>query len=752
MEMPQDQQQDLFQEGIANLLMATEELRQQLVRQTPASSATQILQWRHALEGILHGLSQLQPTNDLESDLRKNCKQRAAQVALQALRSAKTKPEIDSLEAQPELERDCQGAVARMAELSLMLCQQQQQQQQKDEIVDLYVQYQRDVIRQRAKPAIARLVAYRNNNLQEEDEEERQKAQHSHVVTTILGQASALIHPLILWKSHLPPSGSGELTHLHDLCDKSISILDEQAQALTQRVTTWCLEDLKVDDWIGKSANEESCQNVALGELDAVVEEVAFICQVLDRYLALMKDCSNTQTTLKQLHPEWTWKYASLERYLTTQQWQSALALANPVQIVMGTPIQVPSVVEDAQYLSTRGLQRAASTRSAQAIGTVAHSIASDVWSTDMTGGVHQALLDQKGCWEEPEAPKKKDTGANSPTKPSSSAFAAALMDALDDDLATKKGSASSSSSMKNNNKPPSAPSSSGILGSLSSLGGGGGDKLLRIRLDTHLCALNGIYSASAACTSLVKFLDSLHEDKADDEQHQSPIDNMTQLAREELFRYANDYTKLLHAQVGRAVTEFCGTPHDAAVYKGPCCLPILKYYLEREEYQLSNAKELQAQEDDARLHQQWIQPLQESKLLSQLNKSEPNVMQVIHEALAGVLVELILNGILSSKKRFTDWGSLLLSKQVRLVQQHVSQLFLTSELPPTTPREWEKLSQAVTVLQLEKPSDWSLFYQATSVLSVEELERILKLRVDFSSDAVAAVVTSVRKQATASS
>jgi hypothetical protein len=88
-----------------------------------------------------------------------------------------------------------------------------------------------------------------------------------------------------------------------------------------------------------------------------------------------------------------------LERYLTHEQLQSALALANPVQIVLFSPIKVPLVVEDAQYLSRRALERAASTQSTQAIGTVAHSIASDdVWSTEMNNhGVHEALVNQKG-------------------------------------------------------------------------------------------------------------------------------------------------------------------------------------------------------------------------------------------------------------------------------------------------------------------------------------------------------------------
>lgn len=51
----------------------------------------------------------------------------------------------------------------------------------------------------------------------------------------------------------------------------------------------------------------------------------------------------------------------------------------------------------------------------------------------------------------------------------------------------------------------------------------------------------------------------------------------------------------------------------------------------------------------------------------------------------------------------------------------------------------WERLSQVVTVLQLERPSDWSI-YQATSVLTIDELRRTMNLRMEFSTDAVNAV------------
>jgi hypothetical protein len=94
-----------------------------------------------------------------------------------------------------------------------------------------------------------------------------------------------------------------------------------------------------------------------LGNLDGLVEEMAFGCQVQARYQSLIEStgCQSLQTTIcNQLLSEWTWKYASLKRFLAMQQWQSALLLA--------APVQVPSVVEDAQCLSVRAVERAAST------------------------------------------------------------------------------------------------------------------------------------------------------------------------------------------------------------------------------------------------------------------------------------------------------------------------------------------------------------------------------------------------------
>jgi len=552
---------------------------------------------------------------------------------------------------------------------------------------------------------------------------------------------------------------------------------------------------------------------IDLSDLDAVVDQLAFSCQIFDRYIALVVNDndndndtakshrSQTTTILRELSPEWTWKYSSLERFLTTQQLRSALHPSNnsPVEIIVGASVQVPSVVEDAQYLSTRALKRAASTRSDQAIGTVAHSIASDVWTTDAGGrGIHEALVEQRGCYdpraEESSRNKNKNKtrtnggggggaadasgtphsgGIASPPKSGnySNAFAQALLGALEEDTST--------SSASNKSMAARAPSSGGLLGTLSSSLAssvtGGGDIFQEVRLNTHLCALNGIRSASAACSSLVEFLDALllldvdadADDPDDAEQDQPPQgghnhnhnhNSMVHLAREELFRYSRNYQELLESQAVRIVHEFCGGLDDPAVYKGSAVVPVLRYYLERESYEIPDAQHLSNAEEDARLYKMLIQPMNDCKLLRRFENCDVGVLRSLCQEIARVLGDLFLDIVTSTSvpKRFTDWGSLLFSKQVRMVQNHLQSLMQRAVSTaaashqdqagavPVLTAQWERLSEAVTVLQLEKPSDWSVYYQSTSVLSPKELHTILSLRVDFSRDAVQTVVASI--------
>jgi hypothetical protein len=67
----------------------------------------------------------------------------------------------------------------------------------------------------------------------------------------------------------------------------------------------------------------------------------------------------------------------------------------------------------------------------------------------------------------------------------------------------------------------------------------------------------------------------------------------------------------------------------------------------------------------------------------------------------------------------------------------------------------WERLSHVITVLQLEKPMDWITYYHSnnastnhsSSTLTHDELSQTLHLRVDFSSDAIEAVVSKLRHE-----
>jgi hypothetical protein len=536
--------------------------------------------------------------------------------------------------------------------------------------------------------------------------------QHSHAITVVLGQASALIHPLLLWKSNVPHEAP-----VHQMCQAAITTLDEQAQLLTKTVSDWFWEDKRMDEWMKQTAGPQAA-NSDLAELDGMVEEMAFCCQVLARYHALMQEQETpSQSTIEnELLPEWTWKYASLERFLGMQQWKSALTLASPVNIIVGSDIKVPSVVEDAQYLSSRGLDRASSTLSIQAMGTVAHSLSNDIWNTDIAGGVHQALVDQIGCWATVEQEKTKAE------KKSKDSFASALLDALDDDIKTTP---------KSPPRTGGAPTTTGFLGALNL---GGGQQMLLLRLDATLCTLNGIHSASAACTSLVQSLDTWLSQVQDVKST-----SMIQLAREELERYSQTYRHMLELHVKSCLLECCGSLDEPSRRKHMCVHELREFFWE-EDYALDHATFITA-ESDARLEKVLLDPLRESPLVINLSKCDSDVSLIICKELSTMVADLVIRSLWGYNKVFTDWGSLLLSKQVRMLQSLLQSLVeTTQDAPPVSfLAQFEKLCQVVTILQLERPSDWSI-YQPTSVLTKEELKQTMRLRKDFSADAIVAV------------
>ena len=784
-----------------------------------------VLDWRFETENIVERLDFLirkaldDPGDAVKRDLYNHCQQKASEVVrlvlttVGSLSSAKMVWDGDAGDSSGGDPTDGQAAVARIAELCIVVhCmllpaddnnddaeggprlsvqQEQERQQGVSTVIKAYSEYQKQILRQRVKPSIAYLAQWRKS-LQssnerfhrngssgpvvvveeddDDDDEQNSGRPHSNAITAILGQSSALVHPLLVWRENLPPGAP-----VHELCQASFSLLNEQTQLLTKTIATWFVEDRNVEAWMKKTADGATV-DVDLTELDALVDEMAFCCQIFARYDTLLAEWGETSETIAtELLPEWAWQYASLERFLGTRQLRSALQMATPVNIVMGLPIKVPSVVEDAQYLSTRALDRATSTRSAQAIGTVAHSLSHDIWSTDLDGGVYQALLEHRGCWTDPsqEASQQQQQqqqqqqhgmqshgpdsrGSSAPNSGGlGSGFTGALLSALDEDLKTTKSMST---------PPPSAPASGGFLGAFV----GGGQQMQQVRVETRLCAINGIHGAAIACESLGQSLDAwlLQDGEV------ATASSMTQLAREELSRYAQAYRQVLDEQVVMSIDEWCGKI-DGPPSRGHC-LPEIRDGFASEEYRLDTKRFGQYESDD-RLERILLTPLKNSILMSQLNRCDADVAMVVLTKFASFLSSMIVRCLWFYEKEFTDWGSLLLSKQVRVLQTYLEGLVFTDDSATASGvggnnpsggnnsntatssntsnnvgggngtvelallEDWEKLSQVVTVLQLERPADWSI-YQDTSVLSTEDLQKTMSMRVDFSRDAIIAV------------
>ena len=216
----------------------------------------------------------------------------------------------------------------------------------------------------------------------------------------------------------------------------------------------------------------------------------------------------------------------------------------------------------------------------------------------------------------------------------------------------------------------------------------------------------------------------------------------MVELARDELIRFSNSYKIMLDNEVQSTVAEWCGSlERGGAPLKGKC-LHVLRDCIEHEVYILDSATFANAESDD-RLEDILIRPVNESLLIRYLDHCDVEVGFAICREFSKQLATLIVEALWNKPMQFNEWGSLLLSKQVRMLQTLIINLLpedtahpeRSNSLVPTS-EEWERLLQVTAVLQLERPSDWSI-YQSTSVLTTEELRQTLRLRVDFSVDAI---------------
>lgn len=670
-----------------------------------------------------------------------------------------------------------------------------------DSIIEAYGEYQRRCLRSRSKPAISSIVELRQlatsqncfvSDILEEDRRRRQyeidinnddgngqadetttsRAQpHAQAITVLLGEASSLIQPLAAWRDGLIPSQRGAndiVSLLQRMCEEAMEILDNEAQKLAVTVGAWFRPDQRGIKILEQNENE-SQEAADLLSIESSLEEMAFMCQVLSRYSTfsrqtVLRDDSSLESRaneLQNLLTEQSLHYSTLETRLATLQFNQALSLATPQLIELGRPsLKVPSIVEDAHFVCVRAIDRAAGTRSERALFSVGHWV-TEVWgiepgggmSGDSVKGVYQALTEGIGCTGESpvEQDNQHNAGQATPPKPEN-AFAAALLEAVDDGDDFGKATDRTGTS--------SAPASGGISSALwGTFDGGSKAHNLQTRIDAELCCLNGIVASENSCKALSELFADLVDEQleGDQDSNDAKKTSMLAFAKDELASHARSYHNLLKHRVRALVSDLCGAD-DLFDCDGKLCLQNLRLFVENEVYNL-NASSFRSMEDEERLDAEIIAPIRQCQIFEEIGRDKCDGVVVLQmaEEMSLKSSEIILSVLLSSEnpKEFNDWGALLLSKQVRLLQNTFSGLVLGSgdsdEVCNTSAilTQFNRANQAVSILQLEKPSDWLMFaYKVDggdgTNLTADEIKKVMNLRVDFSEEAIATVCSQI--------
>lgn len=374
--------------------------------------------------------------------------------------------------------------------------------------------------------------------------------------------------------------------------------------------------------------------------------------------------------------------------------------------------------------------------------------------------GVYQALMTGVGCTGGESGDNKSDDSAKSredmavPAPRSGNAFAAALLEAADDGQAEENGGS---------NNPGSGPNSGApVSGGLSTLfSRGDQSQSFQSKVDAELRALNGISAAETACTALSGLFEDLVEEKLQESAvtgtGEAKPSSMLTFARDELASHSRSYRNLLQQRVRALVTDLCGGD-DLFDCDGQLCLQNLRLFAEREVYNLDSPS-FRSLEGEDRLEAEMIGPVRQSKLFEEIGKDkcDATVLLQMAEAMSWKSAEIILQVLLGGNTDFNEWGAMLLSKQIRLLQNVYCGLVLGSSTKVSTSSstasvltQFERVNQAVSILQLEKPSDWLAFAykvgeSGETNLTANEIEKIMSLRIDFSEEAIARVCIQIK-------
>ncbi|GMH64380.1 hypothetical protein TrST_g2484 [Triparma strigata] len=163
----------------------------------------------------------------------------------------------------------------------------------------------------------------------------------------------------------------------------------------------------------------------------------------------------------------------------------------------------------------------------------------------------------------------------------------------------------------------------------------------------------------------------------------------------------------------------------------------ILSLTFDRIDFCVKDPETFQKLDSDEIVEKFVVRPVDECRLVQFLTKGhklgEDEIALMVYRVIARQFAKLFYKSILTTKK-VGPWGAMLAQKYLRSVMKALLNDWDCGEM--ALREEFEKCSEAVFLLGLEKVKDYAMFYKAqgrsAAVLGEDEVRRVLGQREDF--------------------
>ena len=288
------------------------------------------------------------------------------------------------------------------------------------------------------------------NDVDDDDDDENGSSAHCHVntVTTILGESSTILMALRNWREaiEMAPSGDKARERLLMCCEESWKRVDREACTLAATVGKWMMSDLGVLSWVdvvrcaqlgrkmtvvsdfsssllyhyyitiittvvAASANaplssfsrtrqarnyeNRRQENIKLGCLDVLLDEVAFLCEVTCRYHTFVDtDAATSESSpFKAFKNDICGAYSTLECFHVKRSVDVSFSIAAPLSIIENA--YSPSYMEDVFYVCRKALERCLSVR-CETVAITVVDFCLKLYGVD--GEIMSGLKEEVGC------------------------------------------------------------------------------------------------------------------------------------------------------------------------------------------------------------------------------------------------------------------------------------------------------------------------------------------------------------------